>query len=362
MKPKSSLSKTDPNLIAAAQLLLSHVQDQLEESPTIKDLWEKYFASEGQHLRSADRLSAAWKFFHAIRGTDGIPFEKRQALTIDNAVIEEFRAAMRISPLSGRATKPATRNRMLSVVQRVLHWSHQNGLISHMPIAGVHLEAEHNIPKTKLRTDEEFGRILAHIPVATFRVLLLLLWDTGMRVGEALKLRRVQFSPRINGGGVVELGRDETKTGRARTVFLTRRVAKALESLPDRGPYFFCKPNGGTFSYAYLYRIFALAAERAKLPCAPGETIHLHTLRHSALYRMRTLCHWPQQLCMRQSGHTTTSAFFRYGIADEQEMTTAMDTYESVLQGRLPPRPAHNPHAMESTEDLANADVLAAQK
>jgi integrase len=361
MKPKSSLSKTDPNLIAAAQLLLSHVQDNLEESPTIKDLWEKYYASEGQHLRSAYRLSAAWKFFHAICGADGVPFEERQALTVDNAVIEELRTAMHTSPLSGRATKPATRNRMLGIVQRVLHWSHQNALIPHMPIARIRLEAEHNIPKTKLRTDEEFGRILAHVPIASLRAMLLLLWDTGMRVGEALKLRRVQFSPRINGGGVVELGRDETKTGRARTVFLTRRAARALEALPDRGPYFFCKRDGGTYSYTHLHHIFSLAVERSKLPCAPGETIHLHTLRHSAIYRMRTLCHWPQQLCMRQSGHTTTTAFFRYGIADEQEMATAMDTYESVLQGRLPPRPAHNPHAME-TEDLANADALVAQK
>jgi integrase len=132
-----------------------------------------------------------------------------------------------------------------------------------------------------LITAAQFARILSHTPLATFRVLLLLLWDTGMRVGEALPLRRVQFSRRGNGGGAIELGPDR-KTGRARTVFLTRRAAKALESLPDRGPYFFCGRDGEPLGYTYLYRIFAVAVKRAKVPWAPG----LHTLRKSAFYRM----------------------------------------------------------------------------
>jgi integrase len=137
-----------------------------------------------------------------------------------------------------------------------------------------------------LITAAQFARILSHTPLATFRVLLLLLWDTGMRVGEALPLRRVQFSRRGNGGGAIELGPDSTKTGRVRTVFLTRRVAKALEALPDRGPYFFCGRIDEPLGYTYLRRIFAFAVERAKVPCAPGETIRLHTLRKSAFYRM----------------------------------------------------------------------------
>ena len=334
---------SDPSVLAAARLLLSHLAEAEKKSPTMRELWEVYWATEGQHLRSSVRTAISWKMVKGIVGKDGVRFEDRESMKVDAEAVEELRAGLVHSPLTGKVTKPATRNRTLELVQRLLTWAARNRRIPYTPLPSLKLEPENNIRQSLIRTDEEFSRLMARIEHPHLRVLVLVLFDSGMRFHEAVNLRRNQLARRPEGGAIVELSGDQTKTGKARRVCLTKRATDALGTLPDRGPYFFAKrTTGQPYSYSFFQKMYQLAADTCGIQCAPGERITLHSLRHSALYRMRAIFRWPTSRIKLQSGHTTDSAFQRYGLIDVAEMETSMAEMDRMLPPKIDPATGAN--------------------
>jgi integrase len=204
------------------------------------------------------------------------------------------------------------------------------------------MEPEHNIRHGKLRTEEELQRLLVHCkPV--LRALVLVLWDAGMRKGEVLGLRRDQVFKKANGGAIVELSGDDTKTEDPRHPHLTRRALEALEAIPTKSMFYFSKPNGEIYDARYLYTLFERARDKAGLTTIRGDTITLHSLRHSCKYTMRAHDHAPREVIKRQCGWKTDAAFNRYGDSDDEEVAAHFDVREARLAGveRIGPKSAH---------------------
>lgn len=318
-----------PGLKAQVRRLLDSLErEDTASSPTLGELWPSYWATEGQHLTSKDRTRIAWNAMADVCGRDGLALRERQAMTISADTVEELRGELhkREGRKPGELVRPATVNRMLIVLRRLLNWAVEQRKIPHCPLR-VKLERENNVQKTAIRSEADFQRLLAACQDPRDRALALLLFDGGLRCEEGIKLQRHQVDVKPDGGAHVHLF--ETKTNQVRVVCLTRRTAEALEALPRRGPYYFANPDTGRpYSKRYLYERYRRVVAASGLEPAPGESIGWHTLRHSLCYIRRARDHWPASRIMAQTGHKTDIAFRRYGIVDTQETDDAMDLVE----------------------------------
>ena len=76
--------------------------------------------------------------------------------------------------------------------------------------------------------DAAFEKLLAAAE-SQLKPIILVAYDTGMRLREVLGLRWSQVNLKL---GVIKLSAEDTKTEEPRTVFLTSRVRDALEAQP----------------------------------------------------------------------------------------------------------------------------------
>jgi integrase len=322
---------TDPALIAAARLLLSRLTQAETKGPAMSEIWESYYACDGKRLKSARHADLAWRMVDSVVGKDGKRLGEREAMGLTSEVVEEIRDGLAKSPFTGRVLRPGTRNRNLYIIHRVLAWAARNRRIPYVPICPPKDEPTPDAKKSRIRTDEEFARLLACIKHPVLRVFVLVLFDSGMRFGEAIQIRRVQFARRPGKGGVVDLTGDQTKTGKPRRVYLTRRACDAIQSLPNRGPYIFASPRGGHYSYPFFYHLLIEAVDKSGLEAAPGETLRFHSCRHSFVARARFLFRWPQTKIMAQTGHTSDAIYRMYGREDADEMEQSIDDVDAKL-------------------------------
>lgn len=141
------------------------------------------------------------------------------------------------------------------------------------------------------------GKSVYKLPYANGIVILM---NTGMRIGELLALRwdRIDFEKRsvkVESSVAEILNRDEkepskrslmvsdtkTKNGK-RTVFLNQKVMKVLDDLQDYykaknidSPYVICDNKGGIVNYRDIKRSFDKMVSKANI-----NSIGLHSLRH----------------------------------------------------------------------------------
>ena len=129
----------------------------------------------------------------------------------------------------------------------------------------------------------------------TYHYMFGLLAVTGLRIGEALRLKRddVDF-----GAGVLTI--HDTKFGKSRLVPIHPTTIAALTDYIDRrdarrsraaGVYFFTAEHGGQIYHQHAHRAFCLASRKIGLKPPPGHGgPRIHDLRHS--YAVGTLLRW----------------------------------------------------------------------
>lgn len=282
-------------------------------SPKISELWVRYWREFARHQKSArDKKRIGEQLVER--------FGEREALTLTTADCEDYRDWRRARPtrLGGEA-KPATLNRELAQLRHMLNWALRAGLIRYNPIALVKMEREHNVRRSKIRTEEQLQQVLAHCN-RTIRALALVLVDSGPRRMEAINLRWDEFDHHT---GVLELF--DTKNDEPRRPRLSRRALQAVLALPRLGPHVFANWREGpwfgkrldpTTALRHIQRAFTLAG----VSPAHGERWNVHLLRHTFFYRSRVRDKLPEKMAMKQAGHRTRSAFDRYGIGDDSEL------------------------------------------
>jgi len=317
----------NPAIKDQLQRLLKELEkDESGSSPSLSELFSSYLEVEAKYLKSSQRTIDAWKAIADLEGGDGVKLKDRPALSVTADVAEEVRDKLKTMVTRfGTAPKPATRNRYFIVLRRLLNWAVEHKKIPYNPLR-IAKEPEDNVRQTVIRTEEDFQRLIDCCDPWN-RALCLVYFDSGCRRMEVIDLQRHQVTRKPNGGGWATIYK--AKGNKPRTVVLTKRAMEALDGLPNRGSYYFARPDGRKpYHRRYLYHRFEKAVIRSGLQPAPGESITWHTLRSSFCYVRRVVDHWAESTIMRQTGHSTDIAFRRYGWGDTRELDEAFDGVE----------------------------------
>jgi len=175
---------------------------------------------------------------------------------------------------------PATRAHKQAVLASFFAWAVRNGLLSSNPMDRVQ-RVRLNDPKPRALKREQIEKILAAIPKTQLRDLLLfrLIYETGLRVGEALALHIEDLDLTPDNEHLNVLG----KGGRRRLVLLDDpALVKLLRRYLARmhyqyGSLFRAAKNGrgGSLRYQSIQERWIVYCRQADVVCT------LHQLRHS---------------------------------------------------------------------------------
>lgn len=240
-------------------------------------------------------------------------FKDRSVASIGRKDAEEYLATLKLAPLTIRNYRAA-----LSVAWKL---ALERGAAHENPWSGLPVPRASERPVPYL-SEADLGRIYAAVPI-DLRPLVVLLGETGLRLGEALGLRWEDVPADLSRVTV-----RHSKTGRTRTVPLTetaRAVLRAQRSGAD--PADLVLPGIG--EDGILPTAPRLAWKAAVKHCGHA-SLRVHDLRHaraSLLVRAGV----PVPTVSRWLGHSTPALVLaRYGThAPENELDQALARLES---------------------------------
>ncbi len=125
-------------------------------------------------------------------------------------------------------------------------------------------------------TQEEVVDVINSISNTKHRLLIETIYGCGLRVSEAIKLRKedVRF-----GEGVIFIRQGKGRKDRIVTlpVSISNRVRAYFEARNDANPYVFDSSRGGHLTTMSVQKIIKKATKKAGIE----KNVHVHTLRHS---------------------------------------------------------------------------------
>lgn len=229
------------------------------ESFTISELFSKYghvLWDEGRHKENVKSF---------LGEIDEI-FLGRRFSTFSQETLDDLVGALR-----ERGNSNATINRKMAALSKLLRKACKMGNIYSLP--EFRRQKERNGRIRFLEIDEEdrlFERIRHHS--VEYHQLAVFLVDTGARLGEAIGLRWND----INGASVTFW---LTKSGRSRSVPLTKRVREMLRSIDRTSP--------GPFIGIKQYQFRAVWHEaKSEIGLGTDHELVPHTLRHTCASRL----------------------------------------------------------------------------
>jgi len=270
-----------------------------EPTETLKDLWLAY---EPITKRDNDSWqSDVGRARHLIRLLGA-----RRASRLSRADVEEYRTK-RLDETSrrGRAPSPATLDREVELLKRILNYSVACDTLRENPVARVKLLRVPNVRRVVL--DEAAFQRFSAAAEPWLRPILLVAFDSGMRKSEVLNLRWSQLDLEA---GAVRLEAEDTKTDQPSVVHLTERVLGVLAGLPRGGEFVFPNPTTGR-----PRQDIQGAVERAR-DASGLAGVWVHDLRRSFVTQARR-SGLPESVVARFSGHRTPAVFKRYNIVEE---------------------------------------------
>lgn len=248
--------------------------------------------------------------------------------------------------------KPATVNRDLSVLRRILNWGVEENILAANPLGRLRLERERRTKRPVISVREE-RLLMAHAPLHLQRMIRCAI-DTGLRRGELVSERweDIDFDHRI-----LYVTHSKTPEGEMRMVPLTGRLTEMLQS--------FRKDRGIVFTYdgnpvKIVKTSWAASLRRAKL-----RHVRFHDLRHTANTRMM-LAGVLQEVRREILGHTlrkSRDVNDRYTHVELTETRDAIRKLEAWLNDQerlleageghplLLQSPTHNPTSIEGHPD-----------
>ena len=220
---------------------------------------------------------------------------------------------------------PATANRYLTLISRMLNLAVQWGYLEKNPAASVRKFPENNARERYLKPDEisRMLEALASWPNRSFAGLIRFLLFTGVRRGEAMGLTwdRVDLQ-----NGSIFL--NDTKSGKPRTVLLNTlavEVLREMESLRKDSHRYVFPGHRKNAPFVNPRRAFNGLCARLKI-----EDFHIHDLRHSfaslavnagaSLYDVQKLL-----------GHSSSQITMRYSHLNDQTLRAATESVAASI-------------------------------
>ncbi len=295
-----------------------------EPTATVRQLWTEY---EPITKRDNDSWrSDTGRAAHLVR-----LLGNQRASRLTRGDVEEYRTKRQAETTRrGGAPSPATLDREVELLKRLLNYAAACGKLSENPIARVKLLRVPNVRRVVL--DEEAFQRLLGAAEPWLKPILLVAFDTGMRKSEVLNLRWSQLDLKA---GAVRLEAEDTKTDEPRVVYLTDRVLKTLPTQPrsGRSEYVFVNPATGR-----PWQDIQGAAERARVKVGL-DGVWVHDLRRSFVTQARR-SGLPESVVARFSGHRTAAVFKRYNIIEEQDLKAAVQVLNRTRQAAGAAQPA----------------------
>jgi site-specific recombinase XerD len=203
--------------------------------------------------------------------------------------------------------KPASQNRAVTALKSLLSFAQETGYLPFNVGAAVKLRPNRDALAQRILEESEVARLIDAAPEGRNRVLLKLLYVSGVRVSEVCGLKWCDALARQEGGQITVFG----KGGKTRTVLLKPKVWQQLQSLKGEAkavdPIFRSRKGGGALDVSQVRRIVYAAAKKASLE----QKVSPHWMRHAhashALDRSA-----PIHLVQATLGHASVSTTGRY--------------------------------------------------
>jgi len=178
---------------------------------------------------------------------------------------------------------PITVHKHFRALRCFFTWAHEAGLVEQNPMRGLTMKAPRTLPRVP--EDEAVRKLLLTCDPDTFegkrnRALIALLADSGLRIGEALRLRveDINFATRTVS---VRAGKGQKDGvgffGAEAATHLRAWIAKRRDVSAE--DFLFCDRTGRSMTRHAATRILHRLSEKAGLPRKIGP----HALRHYAI-------------------------------------------------------------------------------
>jgi integrase/recombinase XerD len=203
--------------------------------------------------------------------------------------------------------RPASQNRSIIALKSLLAFAQQTGYVPFNVGAAVKLRPNRDKLAQRILEESEVVRLIDAAPEGRNRVLLKLLYVSGIRVSEICGLKWCDALARQEGGQITVFG----KGAKTRTVLLKSKVWQQLLAIKGEAkavdPIFRSRKGGGALDVSQVRRIVYAAAKRAGLE----QKVSPHWMRHAhashALDRSA-----PIHLVQATLGHASVSTTGRY--------------------------------------------------
>lgn len=243
---------------------------------------------------------------------------------IDVLQVQRFKAHLKREGKSG-----GTINRKLAALSKMLRLAKEAKWIDDRPPIKREKESEGRHGELSRTEEEDILAAFREYGWDDEADALTVLVDTGMRVGEFLRLTPEHLGKSEELGRYFHLTPDITKNGTSRTIPMTNRVAEIVDRLPA-GRYLFLpgEPGDGLKRrYGQLRRKWLAIMEHLGWSDRPDYVIHL--LRHtccSRLVRKRL----PLKTIMKWMGHKTIAVTARYTNILNEDLAGLRDALQEA--------------------------------
>jgi integrase/recombinase XerD len=213
--------------------------------------------------------------------------------------------------------QPASQNRALTAVKSLLSFAHETGYLPYNVGAAVKLRPHRDSLAQRILEESAVAKVIEAAAEGRDRVLLKLLYVSGVRVSEVCGLKWCDALARPRGGQITVFG----KGGKTRTVLLKPKVWQQLLAIKGEAnavdPVFRSRKGGGALDVSQVRRIVYAAARQAGLE----QRVSPHWMRHAhashALDRSA-----PIHLVQATLGHASVSTTGRYLHARPNESSS----------------------------------------
>jgi integrase len=228
----------------------------------------------------------------------------------------------------GRQRSIAAVNKELSKLKRMLNIAVREQWLSRNPFDNGESLIIGEVHRDRILSMEEEARLLAAIESKPQRKhlkgIVLTALDCALRRGELFKLRWEDVDLERRTITVIAFN---SKTARERTVAMTNRVLRELESL------WICSPQERT-ALVFGVNVSVKTAWKGICRDAKIENFRLHDCRHVAVSRMIGAGIPPVEV-MRVSGHATMACLYRYSNINNDTIYRTAAALDSFLESKL---------------------------
>ena len=302
-------------LVLEAELIEGRHRPDIKP-PLIADVVDAYLShstTEGRAKKTLTKYRAVLNRIVELAGRLG----RTTLAELDLVMIDRYRRERVEAEIA-----PKTLYNESTILRQLVNFALSRGMIRDDPLKGIRIREPKPTPQP-CWSPAEVEQILAAAD-GPYHAALVLLADTGMRVGELCHLTWDDVDPDSNVVMVRAKGDWRPKTGDERAIPMTPRVCQLLQRLPRDGEWVVtapasrhnAEPGRQTSDRRLLVSLKRLLAELD----LPG---HLHTFRHSFISKA-IAAGVPEAVVRQWVGHVDQDILKRYIHIADAESQAAM--------------------------------------